>query len=138
MLSLTEIVHGPHFRIYALSSETQEPCHEFLVQAEADMPKEHEKLMSLLDYTSKHGAPRNKEKCRALIGNSSEDQLFEFKTKMLRLFLFYDEGRVIICANGIPKGKAKEQNRAIQAARDWKKHYFSAKTASKITIISLP
>lgn len=136
MLFLSEITSGSRFRLYALSSDTQQPCHELLITAENQMPDEHAKLMARLQRTADHGPPLNQEQCRQLKGDRPEETIYEFKTHKLRLFWFYDDNRLILCANGIVKGTAKKQAQAIDVARSWKAQFLAAKEAGQIQTIS--
>lgn len=138
MIYLAEITAGDAFRIYAVSSQTDAPCHAFLTQVQHEQPAEHAKLMARLQRSAVHGPPRNEEQCKQLDGRSPEETVYEFKTHKLRLFWFYDENRLILCANGIVKGTKKEQNQAIAVARKWKAAYYAAKQAKKIQIVSQP
>lgn len=131
---LSEIIHGRSYSIYALSSDTAEPCHELLESTLHQHANEHAKLLARLQRTADHGPPRNKEQCRQLNGDRAEETVYEFKTKKLRLFWFYDENRLILCANGIVKGTVKEQNQAIATARRWKAKYQAAKSAQQVKI----
>jgi len=134
MLILSEVVRGSSCSIYALSSENAEPCHEFLESTLLQHRNEHAKLLARLQRTADHGPPRNQEQCRQLNGDRPEETVYEFKTKKLRLFWFYDENRLILCANGIVKGTAKEQKQAIATARNWKAQYQVAKLEQQIKI----
>jgi len=138
MIYLSELTAGDAFRIYAVSSPTDDPCHDFLTTVQLEQPNEHAKLMARLQRSADHGPPRNEEQCKQLDGKRPEETVYEFKTHKLRLFWFYDENRLILCANGIVKGTKKEQNQAIAVARRWKADYLAAKDAKKIQIISQP
>jgi hypothetical protein len=138
MLYLSEITIGDAFRIYAVSSKTDDPCYDFLTAAQLEQPNEHAKLMARLQRSADHGPPRNEEQCKQLDGKRPEETVYEFKTHKLRLFWFYDEKRLILCANGIVKGTKKEQNQAIAVARRWKADYLAAKQTRQIQIITKP
>jgi len=132
MLFLAEITCGAKFRCYAIKSETQAPCHDFLTTAESEMPSELAKLLARIQRAADHGPPRNEEQCRQLNGRTPEETVYEFKTHKLRLLWFYDQDRVLLCTNGLVKGTRKEQDQAIAVARRWKRDYLAAKQRGEI------
>lgn len=48
MIYLAEITAGDAFRIYAVSSQNDAPCHDFLTTVQREQPDEHAKLMARL------------------------------------------------------------------------------------------
>lgn len=135
-LVLTEFIRGRSFRLFLVSSDTQSPAHDFLLHLEQSHAEEHQKLLARLEHVADHGPLKNNEHSRQLKGGGPV--VLEFKTHKARLFWFYDEDRVIICANGILKGTPKAQQAAVKAARKWKSDYLAAKTANTLTTHWLP
>ncbi len=107
------------------SCETQ----DFLNKAERNDADELASLLALLDRVSKHGPPKNQEKSRDVGGD-----IFEFKSKSLRLCWFYDADRMIICIHGFGKPTKKVQDREIKRAGELRAAYFNLKVKSTIPI----
>ena len=121
----------PRCRVYLLGDAGRFPVAEFLAQAGGADPHEFRKLTALLDRCCRHGIPNNKEKVRPL-----GDGLHEFKTGGgLRVFWFWDAGRMVICAHGIVKKSNKTPPKDLKLARDRKAAYESAKRKNKIEIL---
>jgi hypothetical protein len=88
----------------------------------------------IIDYTAEAGPPRDDEKSKPL-----REGIFEFRTKGgLKLLWFYDEGGVLICANGYFKQGQKTPNAKIDEAVQWKVKYFTAKRSGALKEITLP
>jgi phage-related protein len=128
-LTIRPILHGPAFRIYGLVFDGSCETEDFLAQAEHDDPDEFASMVALLDRTTKHGPPKNKEKSREV-----GDGIYEFKSKSLRICYFYDSGKMIICTHGFGKPAKKVQDREIHRARALKQTYFNLKVKSEILI----
>lgn len=128
-LALRPILNGPAFTIHALVLNGTCETQEFFTKAELDDADELASLVALLERSSKHGPPRNKEKSRDVGGD-----FFEFKTNSLRVCYFYDKGRMIICTHGFGKPQKKVQNREIKHALELRKLYFNLKEQSPIPI----
>jgi phage-related protein len=116
-VALKEIATGPAFRICAMQTGRDNPVEEFLKEQEAERPEEHAKLMNLIDRVTKHGPPKNKEKCNFF----KKERIFELKTGGgLRVFAFYGSERcLIVCSHGFEKQGRKtpkdEKTRAVEA-----------------------
>jgi len=130
-IELRLIRSGQRFRVFAIQQGSRCKLLEFLDATKRSTPEEHDKLLALLQHSADNGPPRNEEKCK-LLGN----KIFEFKTTMLRVAWFYDEGYVIICANGWKKERQKAPRSAIDEAEAARVQYFSAKTKGQIRFLS--
>lgn len=128
-LTLRQLLHGPSFSILALCQNGICATEEFLAEAEKNDPDELSSLLALLERTSKHGPPKNKEKSRDVGGD-----ILEFKSKSLRICYFYDKGRMIICTHGFGKPAKKVQNREIKHAMKLREQYFNLKVKSEIPL----
>jgi hypothetical protein len=136
MIVAYQINQGARFRLIAIGTQEDEkvnlPYFDFQQEALRRSPKEWPKLVRILDYVVEAGPPKDMEKSKPL-----REAIFEFRTKGgLRLLWFYDEGRVVICANGYIKQGQKTPPQQINEAIEWKKKYFEAKQARKLKDIT--
>ena len=118
------ITEGSVNTLFAIGDESSCELFEFFEEQGRDRPDEMKRLLSLLDRSAEKGVPNNIEHVRFF----NKEGIFEFKTRGgLRVFAFWDKGRLIICTNGFVKKKQKTPKREIQKAVAWKKAYFKAK-----------
>ena len=127
----SQLPREPQCRIYLLGDRNRYPVVEFLEQIGQSHPSELTKLLNLLDRSCEHGIPKNTEKVRNL-----GDGLFEFKTGGgVRVFWFWDEGRMVICAHGIVKKSRKTPKKDLKVARERQAAYQEAKKNKQIKIL---
>jgi len=120
---------GPACSIYLLADGTNCPAEDFLNTTADLQPDEFAKLTKLLDHSTEHGLPKNKQKI-----NTLGDGLFEFKTiGGLRLIWFWDANRIILCTHGFHKKRQTTPPSELATAAKWKKAYDTAKKANKLT-----
>lgn len=129
MVIAYEFKRGARFRLCAVGTKTADkihlPYYDFIREAQYSVPAEWPKLVRLLDYVAEAGPPHDENKSKPL---KSCDGLFEFRTKGgLRLFWFYDEQRLVICANGYIKQSQKTPRRELTEAKRWRDLYLKAK-----------
>ncbi|HNX19211.1 MAG TPA: type II toxin-antitoxin system RelE/ParE family toxin [Acidobacteriota bacterium] len=79
---------------------------------------------------AEHGPPGNKEKSRRL-----SQYIYELKHKQLRLFYFFDEGRLIVVAHGAAKPSEKVLKRHVARAEQRRRAYMEARRTGDVTII---
>ena len=137
MIIAYQIKQGARFRLMAVGTQENEKAHlpflEFQQEAASRASREWPKLVRIMDHTAEAGPPRDEEKSKPL-----REGIFEFRTKGgLRLLWFYDEGRVVICVNGYIKQGQKIPNAEMDAAIQWKNHYFTAKRSGTLKEITL-
>jgi hypothetical protein len=137
MIIAYEIRRGARFRLIAVGTQDNEKIHlpylEFQEEALRRAATEWPKLVRIMDHTAEAGPPKDEEKSKPL-----REGIFEFRTKGgLRLLWFYDEGRVVICANGYIKQGQKTPNAEIDAAIQWKNKYFTAKRSGRLKQITI-
>ena len=130
MWYLNEIVNGKAYRILALEHDGKCEVFEFLETLEQNNRDNHASLYRNLEHAAECGPTNNIEKFRR-VGN----KVYEFKVKAVRLFCFFDTGKIIVCCSGIMKGKQKEQNKAIQRAAKIYLDYLEMKKQNKIKIL---
>ena len=135
MLFLTEITSGNKFQIYALGTENNCPFEDFVDEANAVLPNEWPKLLRLIEHTKDNGPIHNERQSKKLKGY----EFNEFITKGgLRLFYFFDSGRLLICTTGFIKQGDGTPRRELTKADEWRKRYFEAKQKNQIKIVPLP
>ena len=119
--------------IYAMGRDGSFPLEDKIRTWGARRPDELKKLVAVLNFFARTGEIRNEQKVRHL-GRS----IFEFKTTSLRVFWFWDEGRVVVCTDGLKKQGQKTPKGAIDRAVAWRKDYFRAKAEGNITVTESP
>jgi hypothetical protein len=91
-LKLVTFLRGAEFTIRILS-ETEET--ELMRFIDETLPEaDRKQVYARLERAAEVGPPRNVEQCREL-----DDGIFEFKTKNVRIFWFYDRGRIILLSH---------------------------------------
>jgi hypothetical protein len=96
-------------------------------------------LADLLESIPQRGPPmRNLEVSKHL-----RDKIYEFRESVtrggtLRLLWFYDEGRVVVCTNGVLKKGDKTPDGLIDAAIEIRKAYFVSKFNKSLDIVDAP
>lgn len=71
------------------------------------------KTLRLLTRTADHGLFANEEKFRKI----KNEDLWEFKSGQVRIFCFFDRGKIIILSHGFVKKSAKTPKNQIQKAK---------------------
>lgn len=117
------------FRLYFI--ETGQECDvdlflENLAETDKD---EFAVVIEYLDRVAQHGPPKNKEKSRFL---DKKLRVFELKSGRVRIPAFWDEGRLIICANAFFKDAAKTKKKELRRARMLKKQYDDDKNRKQL------
>jgi hypothetical protein len=128
---------GSRHTIRAIATEAddggRDPCPalEFFQEQAAARPSEMTKLSALLTDTAKNGPPRDETKFKKLPGT---DGLYEFKSPQgLRLLCFWDDGGLIICANGYVKGSQKAPKAVLNRGQRLMRDYHDAKRNGTLT-----
>lgn len=95
-------------------------------------------LADLQRFIPERGPPKNTEASKPL-----RDKILEFREPVtkggtLRVLWFYDEGNVVVCANGELKKKNKTSTTLIDAAIADRDRYLADKKLGRLTIKDLP
>mgnify|MGYP001551177106 FL=1 len=118
------ITEGSLNTISAFGDKSSCELFEFFEEQRKVRLGEMKRLYRLFARTADKGVPNNNE----LVRFFNKEGIFEFKTRGgLRVFAFWDKGRLIICTNGFVKKKQKTPRREIKKAVACKKAYFKAK-----------
>lgn len=101
------------------------PTLAFFEEQSEQHPDDFTDLAALLTHSADHGVSKNDSRFKHLTGT---DGLYEFKTNGgLRLFCFWDEGKLIVCTHGTVKKRQKADSNEIKRAERMKKDYEKAK-----------
>jgi hypothetical protein len=96
-----------------------------------DDPREHARLMRAFERLSTSGPPRNVRRSRALAHG-----IFELKTSGgTRVLCFFDEGRVVVCSEAMPKPKQRGLALAIERAARTRWRYLNDKRRGALRIV---
>jgi len=129
---LFEVVNcrGKVCKVYAIGASRQE-CYliDFLNELEANYDANRDGLYALFDFTVDKGFELIRSKSVFL-----RDGVFRVREGNLRVFWFYDEGKVIVCTHGIIKKKQKTDKGDLDYAIEVKRRYFSEKGKEIIII----
>ncbi len=87
-------------------------------------------MVNLLERTSQHGPPKNKEKSRFL-----ENNIFEFKHNQLRILYFYDAGKLIVCTHHFTKKQQKTPKKEIKRAKKMHELYLLNKKNKNLKFV---
>ncbi len=90
-------------------------------------------LALLRKRVAQQGPPRDNPALCAHV----EDEIWEFRKGSVRLFWFYDEGRVVVGAHAYKKQGQRAPRREINTAKGQRAAYVAAKLAGSITIEDL-
>jgi len=92
------------------------------------------KMRALIQHTARNGPPHDPRKSKKL-----RDDIFELRTgpkkgPKLRVFYFYDAGKMVICTHSVWKREAVPEE--IDRAVAWKNRYLLAKQRGEVEIAS--
>jgi mRNA-degrading endonuclease RelE of RelBE toxin-antitoxin system len=121
---------GNHFRFYAIGA-SPDHCEllEFLNSLGANYEATKRSLLALFDKISLQGPLRNTEKSHKL------NDIWEFIQGDLRIFYFYDKGRLIICTHGVIKRGRKIKRGDIERAENLREEYLRLAISFDLPII---
>lgn len=117
--------------ILAVCEEERCALQEDLEILEKRLPQDFAKIMRRFTHFASNGPPRNTEICREI-----EDGIFELKSQkgLIRVFFFYDEGRLVICSHAVAKPKPKRLSAEIRRAKHTRGAYRKAKGRAALSI----
>jgi hypothetical protein len=113
------ITQGAAFSIHAIMEGGRSHFEQFF----AGLPTRTKgKLRALFDFIAKNGAPRNPEKFR-----HEEDEIFAIKQNQIRVYCFFDAGRMIVVTHGTLKKRQKANPEDLKRAKRLREEYLKAK-----------
>lgn len=119
------------YTVYATSKERdQGELLEFFESLGPNLQKDRNHVLALFERVASEGVPRNIE-----ISHQIRGKLFEFIQGRLRVFWFYDEGRLIICTSGLVKKGRKTPKNEIDHAMTIMNKYFEDKKQGELQVI---
>ena len=126
-LVAVRIKDGQALNIYVL--EENGAC-ELVSFLETVPETESARLYKYLDRMAQSGPLRNTEQSKPIAQG-----IFELRTwGGLRVFCFYDEGKMVLCTNGYLKKRQKLDSNAFRLALAWKQKYFAAKQSGHLEL----
>ncbi len=126
---LKEIAWGTFLLLAPMSERGECDLLGFLNGIEANLRRDRDRLLNLLDRMARDGPPRKVEICHQIKG-----PIWQCETGRLQVLWFYDEGRIIICCNGFIKKTRKTPPGEVTKAKDVHRRYFADKASGKISI----
>ncbi len=119
-MKLLEVLPGPWTIMAIADDRGDSDLLDYLASKEGT--DEFEDIMSVLSSAAEHGPPPNKRKCRKL-----SSDIWEFKAGLIRVFFFFDKGKIIVCTHGVDKPKPRVLQRQIGRAESIRGKYLVAK-----------
>lgn len=116
-------------RLYYIETGRESDVGLFLERLAGDDEGEFSKVLECLDRVEQCGPPRNEEKSRFL---DKKLRVFELKSGRVRIPAFWEDGRLIICANAFFKDSAKTKKKELKRARLLKKQYDEEKKLKQV------
>lgn len=86
-------------------------------------------MLALLERVVMGGPPHNTD-----ISHKIEGDIWEFIQGRLRVFYFFDEGKVVVCTHGLVKKTQKTPKSDIKIAVRVREQYFAAKRQGNLVI----
>lgn len=80
------------------------------------------RLRALLESIANKGAPRNVTKFR-----HEEDGIFAIKQDQIRVYCFFDSGRLIVVTHGVLKKRQKANPEDLKRAKRLREEYLKSK-----------
>jgi phage-related protein len=119
------------YEVYAVANGPNDcPLLEFLFGLGANLRKDRDRMLALLNTVAERGPSKNTE-----ISHQIRGKIYEYIQGRLRIFWFYDEGKMIICTSGFVKDTRKTPRAELDAAEDLRKRYREAKKAGRLIFI---
>ena len=120
MIEVEKFYSGRIYNILALNVSGKCLVQNFINKLDESDKK---KTLRLLTRTADNGLYINEEKFRKIKG----EDLWEFKSDQVRIFCFFDKGRIIILSNGFVKKSAKTPKNQIEKAKRLLTKYYQWK-----------
>lgn len=112
------ISRGAIYSIYAIVEGKRCPFESFF--AELGDPYKG-KLRALFDFIAENGPPRNETKFK-----HEEDNIYAIKLGQIRVYCFFDAGRMIVVTHGSLKKKQKANPGDLKRAKRLRDEYLKA------------
>jgi phage-related protein len=117
MIGIEKVFSGRIYNIFALNVSGKCLVQDFIENLDE---YEKKKILRLLTITADNGLYTNEEKFRKIKG----EDLWEFKSDQVRIFCFFDKGKIIILSHGFIKKSPKTPRNQIEKAKRLLKDYY--------------
>jgi phage-related protein len=117
MIGIEKVFSGRIYNIFALNVSGKCLVQDFIENLDE---YEKKKILRLLTRTADNGLYTNEEKFRKIKG----EDLWEFKSDQVRIFCFFDKGKIIILSHGFIKKSPKTPRNQIEKAKRLLKDYY--------------
>ena len=126
------VVSRNRWTVLAICSDTGCPLRDALDDLEEGLKEDGRKILRRFEAMAVNGPPRNKQLARPL-----GDKIFEIKAQrgLIRVFCFYDEGRMVICTHLVTKPKQRQLQAEMKKAKEIRKAYLAAKGKGRVEIL---
>lgn len=94
------------------------------------LAKQKIRMLARLAAVAETGPPRNVKICHQI-----DDEIWQIELGRVRILWFYDEGRVVVLANGFVKSSQKTPEAEKSLARAALKEYRKAKARRRLKIL---
>ena len=96
------------------------------------MAEDGRKILRRLDAMAVSGPPRSRQQGRGI-----GDGIFELKAQrgLMRLFYFFDEGRIVVCTHLAEKPKPKQLPTERKKAKEVRADYLCMKAEGRLEIV---
>lgn len=91
-------------------------------------------MLALFDRVAEHGPQNLPDE----ISHQVSEGIFEFIRGRLRVFWFYDDGRLVVCTHGLLKKTQKTPQADIEEAKKARDAYFAAKRSMSFVVEECP
>jgi len=109
------LIEGDCFSIYEIIRDGKNEIRDFLQSLKAWQPSHYLKVMKRLEIVSSFGPSKRQDKFR-----HEGDGIYAIKVSQVRLYCFFDQGRMILLAHGSIKKQNKARPEDLKKARDIK------------------
>jgi mRNA-degrading endonuclease RelE of RelBE toxin-antitoxin system len=116
------IAEGSAFRICEIVKNERSRVGEFFKELPED---KRSRLTRLIVFMADRGLPRDERKFK-----HEEDGIFAIKQGKVRIYCFFDSGRLILLTHGTLKKKQKADPKDLKRARSLREAYLKAKRLS--------
>ena len=126
------VVSRSRWTVLAICQGDTCPLLEDLENLEKGMAADGRKILRRLKSMAVDGPPRNMQ-----LGRPVGGEIFEVKAQrgLMRVFYFYDEGRMVICTHLAAKPKKKQLAAEVGKAQRLRGEYLLAKAESRLQIV---
>lgn len=105
---------------------------QFFGGLEGRFQNDRDRMLQLLDRVAAH--PQGPRLLDDGVSHALRGEIWEFIRGSIRVFWFYDEGRVVVCSHAIVKRSQTIRSQDIDHARDLRDRYLAARKAGRIFI----